>query len=100
MHTQGEWKVRTDSYNWDILAVNGKSREQVCTLTGRLGQNEANARLIAAAPAMFEALKELTYFLYGYSESPEHVPSKEYARFKEKYNKGFAALAQAEGKEV
>ena len=67
-HTPGPWRLvrEGDAFDgyWNILAAHQTARSkfgpQVATVLGRLGhdsESEANARLIAAAPRMLEALR-------------------------------------------
>jgi len=59
--TKGKWEfVETPSVLWfDVLDENGKNVLR-SDLLGR-EQVEANAKLIAAAPEMFEMLKKIIY---------------------------------------
>ena len=57
-HTSGQWTIDGD----DILA-NGW--EFICSGYFKMPENKANARLIAAAPDMFDTLKVLQLFLEG-----------------------------------
>jgi len=61
MYTKGEWYV---SRNGKILVKQGPNFEEICQMpfgscreADEMPEAEANARLIAAAPAMYEALK-------------------------------------------
>lgn len=65
-HTPGPWKARRDSE----LDHEGKLRFEIYSHKGEaitgwgcVRQTEANARLIAAAPEMLEALKDLMTFI-------------------------------------
>ena len=54
-HTEGNWKpVNT---NTGVLVITGE--KVICSLNYRLEEYESNAKLIAAAPKMLKALKEI-----------------------------------------
>lgn len=54
-HTQGKWEVKTPNYSFQTIE---SKYGKVCTLSHQFGTDEAeaNARLIAAAPELLEAL--------------------------------------------
>jgi len=95
-HTPGPWKAVPDRsrnlYTWYVEGAKG-----VVPAIARLSlidaceEIEGNAHLIAAAPAMYEALKLCKAFI-------DHGPSatRSAARCKEVYDN---ALAQAEGRQ-
>lgn len=78
-HTPGPWRVgiTTDS---DEIEVVSDARPYVCmALPGALdGVTEANARLIAAAPELLEAVERLVCVFGG--DEYEHFGSIAYAR--------------------
>lgn len=87
-HTPGPWIARLEGENWLIEANNRKA----CIAYGAswysdLQPGEANARLIAAAPEMLEALKEAE------EQSRKRLPVK-----KETWLKMQAVIAKAEGR--
>jgi len=98
-HTPGPWRLvtRSNQHGLAALAVAidkpgcapswlpGKGFGLASTLTA---QDEANARLIAAAPDMLAALKLCEAFCKGHQETPEKVVRYQQAR---------AAIAKAEG---
>ncbi len=54
MHTKGPWKV----YQYDNkVQIDGIGRKSVCTIHSN-NEEKANARLIAAAPELLEALED------------------------------------------
>lgn len=61
-YTQGEWKTVKDKENRiHIMAFHNGLEQNIAILSVRsVDQVEANAYLISAAPAMYEALKKLT----------------------------------------
>ena len=81
-HTPGPWAVHT-------FTISGKEKLEVLDATGTNACVQANAHLIAAAPAMYEALRDL---LQGHEEAMGR--SAMALRFKIAKD----ALAQAEGK--
>jgi hypothetical protein len=67
-HTPGPWVIRTAAtYRSQIEAINGKGRADVVaritTPKGGAEASDANARLIAAAPDMLEALEAIAPML-------------------------------------
>lgn len=84
-HTQGEWKV-------EMLGKSYKVATDELLIADVHGFNEvdrqANARLIAAAPDMYEALKLLLAESRKHGESLEDTPIESLAA---------AALSKAEG---
>jgi hypothetical protein len=81
-HTPGPWIVHT-------FTISGKEKLEVLDATGTNACVQANAHLIAAAPAMYEALQEALKCI------EKHVPKTEFAPrqwIRE-------VLAQAEGKQ-
>jgi len=74
----------------DILRSGDGPSDERCVATVRAGNAEANAALIAAAPEMLEALKQVTNAFARYiSGSEGHYYEITQAR---------AAIAKAEGK--
>ena len=82
-HTPGPWVVRA-------FEVNGKTRFEVLDNNGNSACVQANAHLIAAAPAMYEALSELVKYLR------EEVADEALDTWAPVF-KAAMALAQAEG---
>ena len=86
-HTPGPWVVHT-------FTISGKEKLEVLDATGTNACVRANAHLIAAAPAMYEALQALLA-LIGDEDLPDNGELSgasicDFAR---------SALAQAEGRE-
>jgi hypothetical protein len=61
MFTKGDWKVIDDHEFIDIMAGKGII---ITSMRKDYPNSESNASLIAAAPAMYEALKELEHFYH------------------------------------
>jgi hypothetical protein len=60
MHTPGPWNISgTDTRTGAPAMVSGKGDAAICDLYRRNPDNEANARLIAAAPELLAALERL-----------------------------------------
>lgn len=59
-HTQGEWKVFSGQYPLGTISINTDVKTRICTLKineyGNAKETKANAKLIAAAPDLLEAL--------------------------------------------
>jgi hypothetical protein len=90
-YAKGEWKaIKPAGSNgyWDVVT----QREEAATCYGR--NAEANARLIAAAPELYEALIKLQQLKVFHSHSPIGV-GKEANAWKQVRK----ALAKAEGKD-
>ncbi len=88
-HTPGPWVVRN-------FAVNGETRSEVLDANGGNACIQSNAHLIAAAPAMYEALQWAMQYLRMPNFHPDNsYNSEQWAR---DYNKLTDALAQAEGR--
>lgn len=61
-HTKGPWEVR-DGYSKHVKEIVGPHREAICAThnwlkTDPVEESEANAKLIAAAPELLDALKQ------------------------------------------
>lgn len=72
-HTPGPWRAKQyGKYGeWKVLQAD-ELRHHICTdIRGLDGMDEANARLIAAAPTLLEALQELLTYL-GDWDDPTH----------------------------
>jgi len=63
-HTPGQWttKIRQPG---TMLTVENETGEYVCSLLGGNKHKQENARLIAAAPAMLEALRAVAALANG-----------------------------------
>ena len=83
-HTPGPWAVHT-------FTISGKERLEVLDATGTNACVQANAHLIAAAPAMYEALVNIANAgQRGPLRCADFYAITQHAR---------AALVQAEGKQ-
>jgi len=74
-HTQGEWKVTTDGQKvTSILDRNDANGfNNVCSINEHVEEREANAKLIASAPALLKALKEIEYRATGLGQAPNYT---------------------------
>ncbi len=97
-HTPGPWKIMPDPRQrsgdwarWTLLSEKGS----LLTFTGvdqKGDQGAANARLIAAAPDLYESLKGfLEHVLHNYD-----LTERENKKFAELANSGLAAITKAE----
>jgi hypothetical protein len=97
-HTPGPW-IRVDQHPVSYTAVIVAPSGEICSLVGgyvhaRLAEREANARLIAAAPELLEALEAILELegeavdcnLYGTGETERQV-----------FNQARAAISKARG---
>ena len=64
-HTPGPWVVHT-------FTISGKEKLEVLDATGTNACVQANAHLIAAAPAMYEALKGMVSMYDSLNKSNKH----------------------------
>ena len=62
-HTKGPWRAEltADERHGEIWAENGQKITVLDCRYGEIGEPEANARLIAAAPELLEALDALLW---------------------------------------
>lgn len=97
-HTPGPWIYYADlpstEPNWHIVTTANKMRvlANVHIEPGN-AMDEANARLIAAAPDLLDALKHLCDFI-----DREGPPAKEWQAISDWCEKGAIAIAKAEGR--
>ena len=93
-HTPGPWTVQhtTNAEGYPITVVDGADEATVCILDEQYDiPAEANARLIAAAPSMLEALEWLLENAeIDALNEPELVPAVEAARSAIAAARGFA----------
>lgn len=84
-HTPGPWETSAighskDSIQWDVY---GPDAGDMIADLSNLPNAEANARLIAAAPQLYEALQRLCEpgrFCPEYEDKPEHLADLEAGR--------------------
>jgi len=90
-HTPGPWKVEHRGYKYIVSkSRDGYITRDVCRMDGSTMAafaQEANARLIAAAPELLEALKDALQLLEVYGGDFEEATR----------NQARAAIAKAEG---
>ena len=67
-HTPGPWTARKEGGTWYVEVGHDQDYFDICELFGGGDKMEANARLIAAAPELLEALKKA---IQGYSNLVE-----------------------------
>lgn len=105
-HTEGPWRVGDRHTENGVYSADGRLVANTHSLQSNSGweaiaaENDANARLIAAAPDMLEALKAVNKLI---SEGAEHGMSPFENDFAERLfksqQKTFAAIAKAEGQQ-
>jgi len=94
--TPGPWGIAQNAMeHWMVTAADSEHhRGYIASLATTNTQSEANARLIAAAPQMLEALEELVEL----KERRHSLPVEIYQESREKaWNKCRAAIAAAKG---
>jgi len=113
-HTQGPWKILPEECTKPYIRIRGTvfgGRYKVANVLSPSyeGINDreheetvANARLIAAAPELLEALEELMPAITAQSDGIEHMATLEgrvkwYDKIAEKREKCRAAIAKAKG---
>lgn len=89
-HTAGHWEVNES--NRCVFSIIGGVYHSICRVSAPTkyaddGTSEANARLIAAAPELLEALKWAVDCLHFSSDMPEAIAN---------LNKAYQAIAKAE----
>lgn len=87
-HTPGPWHCGQESVDPEWWIVTIKGGLIIANVNAHFRQ-EANARLIAAAPDILAALRECEAFCKGHQETPEKAARYERVR---------AAIAKAEGR--
>ncbi len=89
-HTPGPWTFRQAGANWRVYASDGRSFDAGDALYHP--ENEANARLIAAAPELLRALEDLV-------DEQNGPPLIRYEKsWAAAMGKARSAIAKAEGK--
>lgn len=100
-HTPGPWVAsETDDFG-DItisteaggLAIAAVVNGAFMAMGGKEAEQEANARLIAAAPDLLQSLKSLLAFVRDHSENGEVIPP-----YTIEHERAIAAIAKAEGR--
>jgi hypothetical protein len=79
-HTKGPWKAtRSDrtkgADEWFITAniVDHNGERDICSTPGGASTSGGNARLIAAAPELYDALKYVVTIFEHYADTPEEI---------------------------
>ena len=81
-HTQGNWELKQHSQfaNYKDIVVDGKCILSIANQRATDEEAEANAKLIAAAPELLEALQLLLKASYRSAESIIETPVEVMAR--------------------
>ncbi len=75
-HTPGPWTYK-DDFELVVVPKNDPQADAICEITGNPSEQFANARLIAAAPELLEALTDLLYFSeFGTAKIKEQMRNK------------------------
>lgn len=100
-HTQGPWHFGTGDEQTPA-GVGSRNRAPLCKMSGNDAEDVANARLIAAAPDLYYALKHMNHIpeLSGsyYCICPCNDGTKPESAHATACNSARAAVAKAEGK--
>ena len=77
LHTKAPWRVERSGYTQiGCLVYAGDTPVVTTSVVGKsIEEWEANARLIASAPELLEALKECYFIAQGYMVTYGHSPS-------------------------
>ena len=103
-HTPGPWGIAQDDptrVNAPTLCRYGGKHAAVadCDFPADAEENEANARLIAAAPDMLAALREAAQFIHDQDGGdPTNITGWASDEHREAWLKTQAAIAKAEGR--
>ena len=93
-HTPGPWVASRGSFLFQI-AINSES-DTLAVVYGENGENEANARLICAAPELLEALTDALEDYDAWMKGAEVTPNESLQAWT---NKARAAIAKAKGED-
>jgi len=95
-HTPGKWTTKICQPG-TMLTVENETGEYVCSLLGGDEHKQENARLIAAAPAMLEALRGTLGLAEAYYRTLPDDGTAQDHYMAEVIAPARAAIAQAEG---
>lgn len=84
-HTKGEWRYFKANDGHIIKTDKGCIADVYCNIDDLDSAEEANAKLIAAAPDMLEALQDMVFIFESISEKLP-TPAKEFNCFKKAIN--------------
>ena len=70
-HTPGPWKARLLPMGVYLIEI--RPQETICAIASQRENHHANARLIAAAPELLEALKNAVCWLTDLNATPEEL---------------------------
>ena len=95
-HTPGPWLVLSDDDHSDALTIQDQDELTIADIWGfaapdRDGQEQANARLIAAAPELLAALREACAYIYA---------THPHAQMPAIHQRACELIARVEGREV
>ena len=89
-HTPGPWKSRPENKGSWTAVVHAAGGECIAVCSSGSADNHANARLVAAAPELLEALQ----FCLDQMDPDRHTVE----RIDKAMDRAYAAIAKAEGK--
>ena len=105
-HTRGPWTARKEGGTWYVEVSRDQDYFDICELFGGGIKMEANARLIAAAPDLLEALKDsiavLEYVeewaITTFADTPaQRLKLSYYKNYRNAIDNAKQALAKVEG---
>lgn len=99
-HTPGPWVVRSlrPAFNTNDLRIWSHSKGPVANIPASYADQEANARLIATAPEMLAALKDLANEITQSGMIDLDDGSETMREINRKRDVAIAAIAKAEGR--
>ena len=91
MFTKGPWEISRIEFHPPHIAPANNKGKPICYMAACFNEDNANARLIAAAPDLYEACKEMLKCFHMDSDMEEDFVSE--------INKAEQAILRAEGKQ-
>jgi len=94
-HTPGEWVIVKEKNNFDVESIDGETL--IAIIVNQAGENvtQDNAKLIAAAPEMLEALNSLMEYKRIIDQWMASSRDSQAGKFESIFNKAEAAIKKA-----
>lgn len=93
-HTPAPWKIETERHNYFVVA----SGKTIAEIFSPFGNGSHDARLIAAAPELFEALEKLLQRSYQFTDEGPLLDGWKSDEFESEIKAAESALRKAKGK--